>query len=85
MKLYAFWKYGLFPYILGGIVTKIENETVETKEYGKGNRFIYSKITNLKEGLQIQKKLDELTAKYINAEVELRTNFMTERNKIIKM
>jgi len=85
MKLYAFWKYDLFSYILGGIVTEIENERVETEEYGKGNCFIYSKILNLKEGLQIQKKLNELKTRYINVEIELKKNFMKERNKIIKI
>ncbi len=62
MKLYAFWKYDVFPYILGGHITRISsNGSVETKEYGPGNYFKPFKIVPAKTGekLHIEIKKSE--------------------------
>lgn len=59
-KLYAFWSYDQFPYVLGGTVTKMfDDGTVETKEYGQGSRFTPIKIVPLKAGMIIQQDLDK--------------------------
>lgn len=59
-KLYAFWRYDQFPYVLGGTVTKMfDNGTVETKEYGRGSCFTPIKIVPLKAGMIIKRDLDK--------------------------
>lgn len=63
--LYAFWTYDQFPYVLGGTVTKMnDNGTVETKEYGPGFTFDPLKVLPLKAGLIIKQDLDKQTAAY---------------------
>lgn len=58
-KLYAFWRYDYFPYVLGGTVTKINDDsTVSIKEYGNA-RFAPLKIVPFKAGMVIQQDLDK--------------------------
>ena len=85
IRIYAFWKYDLFPYISGGEVTEIGENLVETKEYGKGRWFTYVKIFPFKEGKKIQQKLDLLEEKYYQEKKELLKKFLKERNSIIKL
>jgi hypothetical protein len=60
-KLYAFWSYDQFPYVLSGTVTKINDDSsVETEEYGSGYCFTPVKIVPLKAGLIIKQELDEM-------------------------
>jgi len=60
-KLYAFWRYDHFPYVLGGEITQIlPDGSVETFGYGKGFYFQPFKIVPVAEGRKIQAKLDEL-------------------------
>lgn len=61
-KLYAFWKYDFYPYLLGGQVTNIlDNGSVETEEYGKGRYFSHIiKILPLKAGADLKEKLKKL-------------------------
>mgnify|MGYP001564615327 CR=1 FL=1 len=62
-KKFAFWKYDLFPYILGGEIKLIkDNGWVEIKGYD-GFCFRQIKIVSLKEGLEIYNKLEELKNK----------------------
>jgi len=59
-KLYAFWSYDKFPYVLGGTVTKMHDDgTVETKEYGQGSCFTPIKIVPFKAGIIIKQDLDK--------------------------
>lgn len=63
-QLYAFWSYDQFPYILGGTVAKINDDsTVETKEYGPGYCFTPLKIVPLKAGMIIKQDLEKLKAR----------------------
>lgn len=67
-KLYAFWKHSSFPYVLGGPVTKMnDNGTVETKNFGKGYYFMPFKIVPLKTGQALQKALDRLEERHVAA------------------
>jgi|SRR6185503_17424500 len=64
-RQYAFWKYDLFPFVLGGEVSRhcVLNgkEMVETINFGKGNWFVPIKVLDLEVGLKVQAKLDDLT------------------------
>lgn len=64
-KLYAFWKYDQFPYVLGGEATKAIKDSVSGKVYYQikgydGMQFLPLKVVDLSVGLKIQKKLDDL-------------------------
>lgn len=80
-KLFAFWGYDLFPYVLGGEVVLIKNvngenqvEThVETKEYGKGFRFMARKLMPLEEGKEIKRQIKLLEKEYEEEKRKLRT------------
>ena len=57
--LYAFWSYDQFPYVKGGTITKIHDDSsIETKEYGPGACFSPLKIVPLKAGMIIQQDLN---------------------------
>lgn len=83
MKIYAFWKYDLFPFVLGGEVTQMKEGAVETVEYGKGSWFMYIKVFPLKEGRAIKKQLDALCERYYKDKKALSEKFLAERNTII--
>lgn len=65
-KLYAFWTHDQFPFVLGGEVIQINDDsTVEIKGYGKGYRFNVLKIVPLKAGMIIKQDLDKRTAELL--------------------
>lgn len=85
-KLYAFWKYDIFPEICGGEVIKVDEEgNVETKEYGTNCWFKPGKLISLTEGKKIRLKLDNLKTRYRKEHGLLKTKFLQERNSIIKL
>lgn len=85
-KQFAFWKYDLFPFLLGGEVTKMrEDGKVETKEYGRNTYFVPVKILPLKDGKAINERLRELEREYKRSLEAVRSDFMAQRNKIIKV
>jgi hypothetical protein len=63
-ELYAFWKYDLFPYVLGGEVNEIKDNMRVTIKGREG--YIYSVFTILprEQGLLIQERLDKLEKSY---------------------
>lgn len=66
MNKYAFWKYDLFPFVLGGPIKRFcpysypGKDYVETENYGQGNYFKPFAIVSLEKGKQIQDKLNNL-------------------------
>lgn len=59
--LYAFWRYDLYPYILGAPVEKIEdNGTVIPPSYG-GFRYKPFFVTSFKNGVALKAQLENLT------------------------
>lgn len=65
MKQYAFWEYDIPPFLLGGVVEKVDEEgyvTIENRY--QGYRFRPVAVVPLKEGLKMQKKLDKAERKY---------------------
>lgn len=74
-ELYAFWEYSIFPYTLGGVVTKIlDNGKVETEGFGPGAYFTPYLIVPKAAGLLIHERLRKLEAEHTR---ELR-NFHTD-------
>ena len=65
MNLYAFWKYDLPPFLLGGIVEFInEDGYVKIKDRYDGMRFKPAVLLPLEKGLALQQKLDEAQTVY---------------------
>lgn len=65
MNLYAFWKYDLPPFLLGGIVELInEDGCVKIKDRYDGMRFKPAVLLPLEKGLALQQKLDEAQTVY---------------------
>lgn len=63
-EMYAFWKYDVPPYLLGGKIADImENGTVSIEGYA-GYKFKPVAIVPLEEGLKLQMKLDAAEIKY---------------------
>ncbi len=57
-KLFAFWRYDQFPYVLGSEITDMNNDgQVETTRYGKGQWFKPFKIVPVLEGERIMNDL----------------------------
>ena len=72
MKLFALWKYDLFPYLLGGTVTKLhDNGIIETEEYGMGNCFKPVIILPVNEGRRILNQLDKIRDDYLSERAKL--------------
>ena len=70
-KLYAFWRYDIPPYALGGEVLKIreDNGGVYVKGYDRYMSTYFSENTIIaivpyKEGVKLQKKLDKVAKAY---------------------
>lgn len=60
-KEYAFWKYDLFPYMLGGTVTGFsKGGLVETEEFGRGHYFKPIVFTSKQKGKEMRNKLETL-------------------------
>lgn len=63
-KMYAFWKYDLPPYLLGGEVEEIRPDGV-ARIKGYTGWFRTVKIVPLEKGIKLQKKLNKAKAKYM--------------------
>jgi hypothetical protein len=59
-KQYAFWKYDIFPYCLGGKVIELSDDGIAAIEGYGGYRVIPFLFTTLEKGLEIKKNLDHL-------------------------
>lgn len=83
-KLYAFWKYDLFPFVLGGEITRMDNDGyVETVGYGPGFLFKPIKILPLEEGKRIAMLLTELKQEKMDAQAALDKMFLDKLGQII--
>jgi hypothetical protein len=74
-KLYAFWKYDLFPYILGGEVRDIDDRGLVYIEAYQG-RFKPILILPLEKGLAIKKELNNLEREFRTKTKELRQEML---------
>jgi hypothetical protein len=83
-RLFAFWRYDLFPHICGGTVTEmLENGRVATVEYGAGSYFNPFKILPIEAGKRIMAKLKALEGEHRAAETKLNKEFDARRREVI--
>jgi hypothetical protein len=88
MKLFGFWKYDLFPFMLGGELT----EACPVDKY-PGPGFFYCPryqgwfkpflVVSEKDGLAMKAKLDALTTQYRLEQEKLLEKFKQEATKIV--
>lgn len=65
IKLYAFWSYTTYPYVLGGEVTDMrEDGCVKISSYGNGYWFKPLKILPLAAGQLLMEQIKELSNQY---------------------
>jgi hypothetical protein len=82
-KLYAFWSYDLFPYLLGGPVDRVlPGKVVKVKNYG-GSTFCWEILMPLEEGLKMQRELDQLAREYDNEIKQVKQEFKDKRDKLL--
>lgn len=75
--LFAFWRYDLFPYVLGGTVDQMSAKgNVNTIEYGYGYNFTPIKVMPVKAGKTLLAKLMELREEHCAATKKLNDEFM---------
>ena len=80
-KYYAFWKYDLFPYLLGGIVSKMnERGMVYIESYQSWFRPII--ILPHESGEKIMKQLSELEKEYNKEKQQLLETYKTKLKDI---
>lgn len=85
-QLFAFWRYDLFPYVLGGRITKMrEGGAVETEEYGRVRTFVPFKILNLEEGKRVLAELENLRNQHDRAMEKLKAEFLVRREAILQV
>ena len=78
-KLYAFWRYDKYPYVVGGTITVMrENGWVECKEYGPGHCFKPLIVLPVEAGRALRKQLDSLDEGYREAQKKLHDEWMTK-------
>lgn len=71
--LYAFWKHDRFPFLLGGEVTRMDDDgKVETKEFGVGYWYRPSKLMPVERGRLLRARLKKLEQEFDRAKDELR-------------
>lgn len=67
-KLYAFWRNDVYPYVLGGPVTKMDEEgRVQTRNYGPGHWFTPIKLLPHKSATKLLEELAKLREEYLQA------------------
>lgn len=82
-RLFAFWKYDLPPYVLGGEVTRMnDNGAVETQNYGRNNWFKPIKLMPVKQGRILLERLEKREAEHRKAERELHDKLLKDLAEI---
>jgi len=81
---YAFWRYDLFPYVLGGTITKMrEDGCVGTVEYG--SYFNPVKILPVDAGKELHKKIEALARERADALKKFNADWDKALAKLIKI
>lgn len=81
---YAFWKYDLFPFVLGGTITRmLDNGMVSTVEFGPGNYFKPIKKLSMHEGKALKAKLQELSLEYKRRDQALRDEMLAKVKALV--
>lgn len=80
MKLFAFWKYDLFPYLLGAKVEQVRDDGWVTTEGYQGMVFNPVRVLGGKTGEKLHAELKELTAEYDADLKKLRDEYLDRVN-----
>jgi len=77
-KLYAFWKYDLFPYLLGGEIESFkEGGRVYVPSYQASFRPVL--ILQGPEGQELQRRLHNLGSQFVSAQNALKLEYEAKR------
>ena len=83
-KLYAFWKYDLFPFMLGDSVDEVvEKGHVKVDNYS-GSTFKPFAFLNYNNGRDLNFLLKQLEYDYKVAQQNLLMDFVGQRNELLK-
>lgn len=82
-KMYAFWKYDIPPFLLGGEVKEIQ-EDGWVSVVGYTSRFKPVLIVPIEKGIKLQKKLDKANAKYKKVVANAKEDLLALVKKISK-
>ena len=84
MKLFAFWSYDQFPYVLGGEITDMNSYgEVQTVQYGPGQWFVPSKIVPVAVGQVMLAQLQQLRIEYDDAKDKLHAEYLAKSKTIL--
>lgn len=81
MKLFAFWSYDSYPFVLGAEVEELKGDRVKPKGYG-GYTFKHIYITDYDSGVVIMDKLNTLKVKYDKDKMELAKSYIGRAKEI---
>lgn len=88
MKLYAFWHYDTFPFVLGSPVRTgsemRDDGRVQVDGYG-GAWFLPFKLLPVKKGKEVHEQLKALEAEYEKALASLKVDFEARREEILSI
>jgi hypothetical protein len=77
-KLFAFWRYDTFPYVLGAEITKMKDGgQVQPVGYG-GGYVVPIKILPLAAGKSLWDRLKQLQSNYDGEQSRLKTSFVKQ-------
>lgn len=82
-KMYAFWKYDIPPFLLGGEVKEIQEDGC-VSVVGYTSRFKPVLIVPIEKGIKLQKKLDKANAKYKKVVATAKEDLLAVVKKISK-
>ena len=79
--LYAFWKYDLYPYLLGGAVSHMDYDRVYVESYQGWFKPIF--LLQAESGKQILDGLKQLDREYAAAKKDLHDDFLEKRRRLL--
>ena len=82
-KMYAFWKYDIPPFLLGGEVKEIQEDGC-VSVVGYTSRFKPVLIVPIEKGIKLQKKLNKANAKYKKIVATAKEDLLAVVKKISK-
>lgn len=83
MKLYAFWKYDLFPYLLGGKVEKVRDDGWVSVGGYPGMKFNPVRVLGEKVGEKLHAEVKKLTSNYEADQRKLRDEYLCRINALL--
>ena len=82
-KMYAFWKYDIPPFLLGGEVKEIQEDGC-VSVVGYTSKFKPVLIVPIEKGIKLQKKLNKANAKYKKIVATAKEDLLAVVKKISK-